>query len=161
MSELELPRITLKTEVEPPQGMNIYQAIPEMVEFRRLETAPPKARTLGLGRMVITLDGENGELVALQSYVKTGRWKTGEAETPPMPDAEGALIIAYPGGTEDFAYLPAEPRFIWHDESSSLRISLGEGTALVFKVADCLLVGVDREGGLTDIWMLGIDLSLE
>ena len=52
-----------------------------------------------------------------------------------------------------------EPRFLWHEESSSLRISLCEGTALVFKVADCLMVGVDRKGRLTDFWMIGLDLA--
>jgi hypothetical protein len=159
MNETELPRVELKTTVVPPTGINTYQAIPEMVAFHRLGQLPSKTRTIGLGRMLISLDDDGGELVGLQSHVKTGRWKT-EPEPLPVADASGSLVILHPGGEGDFVFVGADPRFTWHEESQSLHISLGEGTALVFEVASCLLVGVDREGRLTDIWMLDLDLSL-
>ena len=161
MDEKELPRVELRTEREPVRGMNTYQAIPETVEFNRSRAAVGSVRTLGLGRVALTMEGETGELVGLRCHVKTGRWKTGEAEAPPEPDAEGVMAIAHPFAAEDILFLPAEPRFFWHDGSRSLRISFSAGMALVLKVADCLLAGVDRKGRLTDIWMLDLDLSLE
>lgn len=151
----------MKTDETPPVGANSYQAIPEMVEFTRRDAPPASVRTLALGRVALALDGESGELAGLQCYVKTGRWKREEESPPLMPDAEGVLFLEPPGGNESLTYLPVEPRFLWHEASSSLRISLAEGAALVFKVASCLLVGVDREGRLTDIWLTDLDLALE
>ncbi len=160
MEGMELPRVALKTEVEPPPGLNTYQAIPEMVEFHRLGPIPARTRALALGRVLISVDPEGGEVVGLQSHVKTGRWRT-DQEPLPVADAEGSLVILHPGGDEDLVFLAAEPRFTWHEESNALHISLGGETALVFKVASCLLAGVDRKGRLADIWMLDLDLSLE
>jgi hypothetical protein len=159
MGEKDLPRVKLRTSDKPPGGMNSYEAIPEMVEFRRAGPPPARVRTLALGRLALSLEEESGELVGLRSYVKTGRWKTGEAEPPPEPDAEGILEIDYPRGAGGFSYLPSQPLYLWHEESASLRISLDEGAALVFKVADCLMAGVDRKGRLTDVWMLGLELA--
>jgi hypothetical protein len=157
LGETELPRVELRTEKEPVKGISSYQAIPELVEFMCLAPLTSGVRTLGLGRVAIILDEETGELVGMKCFVKTGRWKTGEA--PPQPDAEGALVVMYPGGDEEIAFIPAEPRFTWHEESCSLRISFQGDTALVFKVADRLLAGVDRRGRLTDIWVLDLDLN--
>lgn len=159
MQEQDWPRVELRTWQKPARGENLYRAIPEEVEFRRLDAPSPRARTLALGRLVLALDRESGELSGLQCFVKTGRWRTEGTEPPPPPDAEGRLAVSYPCGEEDFSYLAAEPRFLWHEESRSLRVALREGTALAFQVADCLLVGVDREGRLTDVWMLGLDLA--
>ena len=160
MKGIELPRVALKTEVEPPPGLNTYQAIPELVEFHRLGPLPSKTRSIALGRVLLSLDAEGGEFVGLQSHVKTGRWKT-DQEPLPVADAEGSLVILHPEGEEGLSFLAADPHFTWHDESSSLHISLGGETALVFKIASCLLAGVDRKGRLSDIWMLDLDLSLE
>ncbi|RJP30372.1 MAG: hypothetical protein C4536_10070 [Actinobacteria bacterium] len=160
MSDDEMPRVELKTAVEPPLGINTYQAIPEMVEFHRLGPIPLSTRTLALGRMLLSLDGDGGEVVGLQSYVKTGRWKS-EQEPLPAVDAAGCLVILLPSGVDDPVFIAAEPGFAWHEDSRFLRISLGGETALVFQVASCLLAGVDRAGRLTDIWMLDLDLSLE
>lgn len=159
MEEKGMPRVELKTAVAPPTGINTYQAIPEMVAFHRLGPLPSRTRTIGLGRMLLSLDDDGGELFGLQSHVKTGRWKT---ETDPLPavDAEGSLVILHPGGEDEMVFVSADPGFTWHEESQSLHISLSEGTALIFRVASCLLVGVDREGRLTDIWMLDLDLNL-
>lgn len=159
MKEEEMPHVVLKTAVAPPEGINTYQAIPEMVAFHRLGPLPSRTRTIGLGRMLVSLDDDGGELCGLQSHVKTGRWK---AEPSPLPavDAEGSLVIMHPGGGDELVFIGAEPDFTWHEESQSLHISLSEGTALIFRVATCLLVGVDREGRLTDIWMLDLDLSV-
>jgi hypothetical protein len=159
MQEIYLPRVALKTEAEPPRGMNTYQAIPEMVEFRRSEVPGGEVHTIALGRLAISMESESRELVSLQSYVKTGRWKTSEHGPSRHIDAQGVLVIKDPGGDEGFAYHASEARFFWHEESASLHIALGDGAALAFKVADCLMVEVDREGRLTDIWMLGLDLE--
>lgn len=150
----------MKTTLRPPLGINTYKAIPEMVAFHRLGPLPSSTSTIGLGRILLSLDGDGGELFGIQSHVKTGRWKT---ETDPLPaaDAEGSLVILDPSGGDELVFISADPRFTWHEESQSLHISLSEGTALIFKVASCLLVGVDRGGRLTDIWMLDLDLSLE
>jgi hypothetical protein len=161
LNEPGLPRVELRVESELSKGVNIYQAIPEMVEYSRTKAIPSRVRTLGLGRVALILDAATGELVGLRCFVKTGRWRTGEAEAPPEPDAEGTLVIILPASEEDVAFLPAEPRFVWHEESRSLRISFHGDMALVFKVADRLLAGVDRTGRITDIWMLDMDLSLE
>jgi len=159
MNEEGMPRVELRTSVVPPPGINTYQAIPEMVAFHRLGPLPSKTRTIGLGRMLLSLDDDGGELFGLQSHVKTGRWKT-EPDPLPAVDAEGSLAIQHPGCENELVFFSADPGFSWHEESQSLHISLQEGTALIFKVASCLLVGVDREGRLTDIWMLDLDLSL-
>lgn len=160
MDEQGLPRVELRTDKKPAGGMNIYQAIPETIEFSRLVAPTGRVRTLGLGRVALSLEDKTGELVGLRCYVKTGRWKTSEAEAPPEPDAEGTLVIIHPSGEKDILFIPAEPRFVWHEESHSLRISFAMEIALLFRVADCLLAGVDRKGRLTDIWMLDLDLSL-
>jgi hypothetical protein len=160
MEHTGLPRIRLLTGMIPPRGINFYQAIPEMVVFERAD--PPRAgvRTLGFGRLAIALDGADGKLAGVQCYVKTSRWKR-EDDPPPQPDAEGVLVVEDIGGIEGFAYVPSDQVFYWHEESASLHISLQPGTALVFKVADCLMAGVDIKGALTDLWLLGLDLALE
>ncbi len=158
--EGRFPRVVLETDREPPRGLNLYQAIPEMVEFRRLERPPSRVRTIGLGRLVVVVDAEVGELVGLQSFVRTGRWKTEGTEEPPAPDARGILRFPALARDEDLAFYPAEPEYLWHEESASLRISIVDGVALVFEVADCLLAGVDREGSISDFWLLDLDLRV-
>lgn|GEM_PF-3565609 len=153
------PRVRLLTERIPPHGINLYQAIPEMVVFECGDPPRNGVRTLALGRLAIALDGGSGELAGLQCHVKTGRWKR-EDEPPPEPDAEGVLAVEGIDGEEGFTYIPSDPVFYWHEESASLRISLHPGTALIFQVADCLMAGVDIGGSLTEIWMLGLDLAL-
>ena len=158
--ETRYPRVALLTDREPPRGLSVYQSIPEMVEFRRLEKPPLRMRTIGMGRLAVMVDVDCGELAGLQSYVKTGRWRTEGTEAPPVPDARGVLTFPRAGEAEDLAYFPAEPRYLWHEGSASLRIAIAEGTALVFEVADCLLAGVDREGAISDFWMLDLDLRV-
>ncbi len=159
MDTAERPRVRLVVGPEPPAGENTYQAIPEMVEFRLAEKVPAGVHTLAMGRLAIAVDGGSGALAGLQCHVRTARWRHGEP--PPEPDAEGVLVLEFTPGADGFAYLPAELRFLWHEESSSLRINLQDGLALVFKVADCLMAGIDRSGSLTDIWLLRLDLALE
>lgn len=154
------PRVALITGREPPRGLNLYQPVPELVEFRRLEKPPSRVRTIGLGRLVVLVDKEGGELAGLQSYVRTGRWRTRDTEEPPLPDACGVLTFPDLMGEGDLSYFPAEPKYLWHDGSASLRVSIGNGTALVFEVADCLLAGVDRQGAISDFWLLDLDLGV-
>jgi hypothetical protein len=158
--EESLPRIVLRMESDPVAGENIYQAIPEMIEFRRLRSLAGRTRSLGLGRVMLSLDAESGDLLGLTCYVKTGRWRSLHSSPPPEVDAEGILAVDLLQTREDMVFVPAEPDFIWHEESRSLRISFNDALALVFRVADCLLVGVDREGHFTDIWLLDLDLAL-
>jgi hypothetical protein len=160
MEKSELPGVKVNTNEVPTRGENVYVAIPESVEFRLLDRPPGEISSLGMGRVVLALDSKTRELVGLQAHVKTSRWKTGEAKPPPQPDAEGSLIIKYPFGQEDFAYISATPDYIYHEESSSLRIKLGEGMALAIRVADCLMVGIDSQGHLIDIWMLDLDIEV-
>ena len=159
MCEDWYPRVRLDTQAEPPRGTNIYRSIPEMVEFAPLDPAGGGLRSLALGRVLISLRGESSEFAGLQSYVKTGRWKRAE-EPPGEPDAQGVMYIDLPPGGESPVFVSAEPRFLWHEESSSLRITLAEGMALLLRVADCVSVGVDRDGRLTDIWLLELDLEV-
>jgi len=159
MEEGWFPRVRLDTDGIPPLGLNSYQPIPEMVEFTRLDAGAPRLRSLALGRVVIALHEESGEFMSLQSYVKTGRWKR-EDEPPREPDAEGVMYIELPPGSESLLFVNAEPRFLWHEDSSSLRISFREGMALAFRVADCIMAGVDRMGRLTDIWLLDLELEV-
>ncbi len=162
MSEETLfPRVALMTDREPPRGLNLYQPLPEMVEFRRLERPPSRVRTIGLGRLVVLVDKEGDELAGLQSYVKTGRWRTQGTEKPPLPDARGILIFPARMDEEDLSYFPAEPKYLWHDETASLRISIGKGADLIFEVADCLLAGIDRHGAISDFWLLDLDLRVD
>ncbi len=153
------PRVRLDTHKPPPRGSNSYRPIPETVEFTRTGTAGTGLRSLAMGRVLIALHGESGEFVSLQSYVKTGRWKRDEGG-PREPDAQGVMCIELPPGSENPLFVRAEPRFLWHEGSSSLRISFGEGTVLIFRVADCVDAGVDRGGHLTDIRLLDLDLEV-
>ena len=160
MEKSDLPGIKVNTNEVPARGENIYIPIPESVEFRRLDRPPGEISSLGMGRVVLALDSKTRELVGLQAYVKTSRWSTGEAEPPPEPDAEGALIIKHPFGQEDFAYISVTPDYSYHEESRSLRVKLGEGMALAIRVSDRLLAGIDSQGQLTDIWMLDLDIEV-
>ena len=154
------PLVVVNTDLAPAQGENLYVGIPESVEYRRMDRTPGEVNSLGLGRLVLALDSSSQELVGLQAHVKTSRWKTGEAEPPPEPDAEGALFIKHDFGEEDFAFVSISPVYLFHDDSRSLRIRLAEGAALAFRAADCLMAGIDRSGHLTDIWMLDLDIQV-
>lgn len=160
MENNALPSVKVDTDALPARGENLYVAIPESVEYRRLDKTPQGVISLGIGRIVLTLDSKTRELMGLQAYVKTGRWRTEDVEPPPEPDAEGALFLMYPFGKEDFVYLPAAPGYSYHEESRTLRIKLAEGTALAIRAADCLLAGIDSEGQLTDIWMMDLDIQV-
>ena len=158
MEDHGLPLLGVNTESAPARGENLYVAIPESVEYRRMDRSPGEVKSLGLGRLVLALDSSSRELVGLLAHVKTSRWKTGEAEPPPEPDAEGALIVKHDFGEEDFAFISISPVYLFHEDSQSLRIRFAEGAALIFRAADCLLAGIDRGGRLTDIWMLDLDI---
>jgi len=160
MEKSDLPRVKVNTNEVPARGENIYTPIPESVEFRRMDRPPEEVSSLGMGRVVLALDSKTRELVGLQAYVKTGRWRTEGTEPPPEPDAEGALMIKYPFEQEDFAYISATPGYTYHEKSRSLRIKLGKGMALAIRVADCLMAGIDSQGQLTDIWMLDLDIEV-
>lgn len=151
--DIPLPRVAINTEVPPVRGENLYTAIPETVEFRPAEPPKGRVRNLGMGRMMLSIDGQSGELVGIHAYVKTGRWKTESAVPPPEPDAEGSLIIDHPFGESDFVYLPIQPAYDFHEESRTLHVGLGVEGRLTIRAADCLLVAVDVRGCLTDIWM--------
>lgn len=160
MEEMGLPKVEVRTDKPPAVGVNVYVAIPETVEYRRIDIPLARTLTLGLGRLAAGLLEDGRELSSLRCHVKTGRWRTQGVEAPPEPDCEAAVAILQEFGEDDFAYMPLEPRFFWHDESRSLRISLAEGMALAIKAANCLLVGIDSGGHLTDFWLLDMDLSL-
>lgn len=160
MAESGLPKVVVETNLITARGENLYIAIPESVEYRRLDRPPGKVNSLGLGRLVLAIDSDSQELVGLQAYVKTSRWKTGEAEPPPEPDAEGALSVEHPFCEEDFAFISVTPAYQFHEDSHSLRIKLAEGADLAFQAADCLMIGLDRGGNITDIWMLDLDIQV-
>lgn len=152
--------MAIRTDREPPAGENVYQAIPEAVEFRRLDAPPRGGLTLGLGRLALTFSEPEGELEGLHCHVKTGRWKTEGTQPPPQPDSRGVLAVLQDFDEEGFAYHPLELSFHWHEASRSLCIRLGYDAPLVIEVADCLLAGIDAAGRLTAVWMLDLDLSL-
>ncbi|NPV59582.1 MAG: hypothetical protein HPY75_07960 [Actinobacteria bacterium] len=154
-----LPRVEVKPDLPPAEGINIYTAIPETVEYRRLDLPPCRTMTLGLGRLAVGIAAESREIASLLCHVKTGRWRTEGVEPPPEPDYEAGIAILLDFGEDDLVFLPVEPRFLWHEESRSLRLSLAEGTALVIRSANCLLVGIDAAGRLTDLWLLELDLE--
>ncbi|MDY6796821.1 MAG: hypothetical protein SWK76_16290 [Actinomycetota bacterium] len=157
----KLPEARVDTSIKAASGENIYKAIPGSVEYRRLDTGIRSVRNLGAGKMILSLDRENGELLGLQSFVKTARWRMEGVELHPNPDIEGALLIGYCFGDKDFAYLTVSPVFRFNEESRTLRIKLSEGRVLVVKAADCLLAGIDGKGSLTDIWMLDLAFRAE
>ena len=161
MPRQQLPEARIDTSRKAASGENIYKAIPGSVEYRRLDTGIRSARNLGAGKMILTLDRENGELLGLHSFVKTARWRTEGVEPPPDPDTEGALLLVYRFGDEDFAYLPVTPAFRFNEERRALHIVLGEGKVPAVRAADCLLAGIDGEGYLTDIWMLDLAFRAE
>lgn len=154
-----LPRVEVRPELPPALGMNLYVAIPETVEYRRLDLPPCRTLTLGLGRLAVSVAAESREIASLFCHVKTGRWRTDGVEPPPEPDYEAGIAILQDFGGGDLVFLPMEPRFLWHEESRSLRLSLAEGTALVIRAANCLLVGIDAAGRLTDFWLTDLDLE--
>lgn len=154
-----LPRVEVRPDLPPAEGVNTYTAIPETVEYRRLDLPPSRTLTLGLGRLAVGITAESREIASLFCHVKTGRWRTEGVEPPPEPDYEAGIAILQDFGEDGLVFLPLEPRFLWHEESRSLRLSLAEGTALVIRAANCLLAGIDAAGCLTDFWLL--DLNLE
>lgn len=159
MEGASLPRVEVRTDLPPAEGINIYVAIPETVEYRRLDLPPSSVLTLGLGRLAVGILAHDREIASLFCHVKTGRWRTEGVEPPPEPDYESGIALKQEFGEESLVFLPLEPRFLWHEESRSLRISLAEGTALAIKAANCLLVGIDTAGRLTDFWLLDLDLA--
>jgi hypothetical protein len=160
MGDMVLPKVEIRTSKSPPEGMNLYVPIPESVQFVRRDAAPRSLLTLGLGRLALRFTAAERELEGLHCHVKTSRWRGSGTEAPPEPDAQGVLAILHEFDEGGFAYIPMDLAFMWHDGSRSLRICMSEGTALVIRVADCLLAGLDGGGRLTDIWMLDLDLEL-
>lgn len=160
MEDDKWPRVRLEIGLPVARGVNLYVPMPESVQYLRRDIPLLPSKSLALGRVVFTLERRSGELLGIHSYVKTSRWKTEFDEGPPEPDAEGALFLEYPS-EKDLVFLKAEPSFRYHDDLGALRISFRDTTRLVFKVADCLLVGADEKRRLTELWMLDLPLAVE
>jgi hypothetical protein len=157
-----LPGVMLDTSRTCARGNNFYIPLREYVEYRRTDTGRRKVRNLALGRVMLTLEKETGELLGLGCYVRTSQWRCRQGVIPPSPDAEGALRLEYPFSGEDFAFMDLQPGFAYDELYHYLQVTFaGEETALVLKAADCLLVGVSRTGRLTELWMLDLDMNLE
>ncbi len=126
---------------------------------RSLELQPPispaeeRVKTLALGKLALTLSFRSQRLLGLLALCPSGRWRTGGAQPPPPPDAPGSLFFTADFGAEDFLFFDLLPRYHFHGDSCSLRIQLGEGSALTVRVGRRLLAGLSREGYLTDLWL--------
>jgi len=158
--EEKWPRVRLEVGLPAARGVNVYVPIPETVEYVRQDIPLLPSRSLALGRVMFVLERRSGELLGIHSYVKTSRWKTEGVGEPPEPDAEGALFLEYPGD-KDLTFFKAEPDFRYNEVLKALRITFLEGTRLAFQVADCLVVGADEKGRLTEVWMLRLPLAME
>jgi hypothetical protein len=156
MKAAALPMVKVDAQGPIALGENIYSALSGSLEYRRLDLKLEEVCSLGLGRLILNLSRESGELLGLSAYVKTGRWKTEGVGRPPRPDVQGKLYIQHHLGEEDFAFQPLEPAFMFDDKTRSLLIELRGASALVIQAANCLLVGLDREERLSDIWLLDL-----
>ncbi len=151
-------RIAIKVEILADRallvGGNSYFSLENSLEFRpAIERYVSRTKTLALGRLIFTLDHHTQELISLQCFVPSSRWKVEGTEPPPSPDGSGALAFRTHFGEEDFLYFNLKPTYHFHETSSSLRIKFDDRGVVYVRVANCLQVGVSGDGELTDLWM--------
>ncbi len=151
-------KVQLKVEIladrELPVGGNNYLSLENSLEFRpAIDRYVSRTRTLALGKLIFTLEYHTRELISLQCFVPSSRWRVEGTEPPPSPDGTGALAFRIQFGEEDFLYFNLRPTYHFHEPTSSLRIKFSDRGAVYVRVANCLQAGISGNGELTDLWM--------
>jgi|GEM_PF-1953027 len=149
-----LLRVRVEPGAELLPGTAVYRALDRAVELDpAFMVVGKRVKTLALGKLVLTLDGETQRLQGLRAYSPSARWKVEGTEEPPADDAQGALYLTHDFGGEDLCFGNLYPRYEFHEPTRSLRIRIREGKALVIRVGHRVLAGISTEGLLTDFWL--------
>jgi hypothetical protein len=148
----------LRLRVEPGEellpGFACYRSLDRAVELSPVLFMPgARIKTLALGKIILTLDGDTQRLIGLRAYTPSGRWKVEGTEAPPEADARGAVVFTHDFHGQDLCFHNLYPGYEFHPPDNSLRVRLPGKYDLVIRVGDSLLLGLDREGLLTDFWL--------
>ncbi len=148
----------LHLKVEPGKGLipgsAYYRSVSRAVEISPTLFIPgERVKTLALGKLVLSLDGESQRLIGLRAYTPSNRWKVEGTEPVPEPDALGEVVFTHDFQDQELRFYNLYPRYEFHAPDGSLRIRLRGSHDLVIRVGDSLLLGMDRSGVLTDFWL--------
>lgn len=138
-------------------GCAYYRSLDRSVEISPTLLIPgEKVKTIALGKLVLTLEGTTQRLIGLRAYTPSSRWKVEGTEPRPEADAGGGVIFTHDFQGQDLCFYNLYPKYEYHQQDGSLRIRLRGDYDLVIRVGDRLLLGMDRTGVLTDIWLEGL-----
>lgn len=148
----------LHLKVKPGEGIipgsAYYRSVSRAVEISPALFIPgERVKTLALGKLILSLDGESQRLIGLRAFTPSNRWKVDGTEPAPEPDALGEVFFTYDFQDQELYFYHLYPTYEFHATDGSLRIRLHGNHYLVIRVGDSLLLGMDRSGVLTDFWL--------
>ncbi|MBC7253226.1 MAG: hypothetical protein H5T72_04570 [Actinobacteria bacterium] len=151
----------LNLKVEPGgeliHGSAYYRSLDRAVEISPASYIPgARTKTLALGKLVLSLEGITQRLVGLRAFTPSNRWKVEDTEPPPAADTQGGVSFTLDFRGQDLCFYNLYPKYEFHAPDNSLRIRVRGSFDLVIRVGDCLLLGMDRAGILTDFWLEGL-----
>ncbi len=154
-------RSLLHLKVDPAEdllpGSAYYRSLDRSVEiYPSLFIPGEKVKTIALGKLVLTLEGTTQRLIGLRAHTPSSRWKVEGTEPLPEADAQGGVIFTHDFQGQDLRFYNLYPKYEYHQPDESLRIRLHGDYDLVIRVGDRILLGMDRTGVLTDIWLEGL-----
>lgn len=136
------------------QGFAFYRSLDRAVEISPSLFVPGgKTKTLALGKLVLSLEGSTQRLVGLRAFTPSNRWRVEDTEPTPGEDAQGGVIFTLDFKGQDLYFHNHYPKYEFHAPDGSLRIRIRGSCDLVIRVGECLLLGMDRSGALTDFWL--------
>lgn len=142
------------------RGSAYYRSLDRVVEISPSSYIPgARTKTLALGKLVLSLDGITQRLVGLRAFTPSGRWKVEGTELPPAADAQGGVSFTLDFQGQDLYFHNLYPKYEFHAPDNSLRIRVRGDFDLVIRVGECLLLGMDRAGILTDFWLEGLKFT--
>lgn len=135
-------------------GSAYYRSLDRAVEISPTSYIPgARTKTLALGKLVLSLEGKTQRLLGLRAFTPSSRWKVEGTEPPPDVDAQGGVSFTLDFRGQDLCFHNLYPQYEFHAPDNSLRIRIRGDFDLVIRVGDCLLLGMDRAGNLTDFWL--------
>ncbi len=148
----------LRMRVEPGgellHGLAYYRSLDRAVELApQLFIPGARTKTLALGKLILSLEGETQRLIGLRAYTPSNRWKVEGTEPPPEADAQGGVSFLLDFQGQDLFFHNLYPGYEFHSRDNSLRIRVRGSCDLVIRVGERLLLGMDRAGLLTDLWL--------
>lgn len=154
MDILSLLHIRVVSDEDLIPGLAYYRSIDRSVEiFPSLFIPGERTKAIALGKLVLNLEGTTQRLTGLRAHTPSNRWKVEGTEPVPEEDARGGVIFTHDFRDQDLCFCNLYPKYEYHQPDGSLRIRLHGNYELVIRVGDCLLLGINRMGVLTDIWL--------